>query len=524
MVPLIVVAALIAFNQGRAPRLDDEASQLATTLDRTLDRRAPDAARGLAILPLVNDSADPALDYLAVGVADDIRDQLADVSGLRLIGARSSANVATQPLSHDSMARLLGVDHVLYGALRGDAAELVIELTLFARGDASGGWTESWRSPATALPNTTSAVAARLMASVLPGDAATPPTGGSAPSGDALDHYLRGKYLIDRYNADDVLSGIGYMENAIAADTDFERAYWGKITGHARMTWVDAQSADVHNRLKKQTADEWLALGIEAPLTYRLQAMEASRVNRYVEADAAFRRAVALAPRQYAYDRGYMIDLCIAGYLERCLEQAVGVARTDPVSAAAHTALANVYRLLGDGERMLEHAALSGRFGGDMAGFYEAIALLDERQWEEGAAKLKQGLESVAVSSTWVDAWVAALADPSLADAAVTSMSEVDDASLDWLDLLYSELAAIGRVDDAYAMADRLIAEGFETWNLYVWTPGMATFRADPRFAGLMERAGIMALWRVKGPPDLCSGAAPEGFCGAIDAERSDGQ
>ena len=282
----------------------------------------------------------------------------------------------------------------------------------------------------TALPYTTSAVAARLLASVLPGDVAKPATGDVAPSGDALDHYLRGKYLIDRYNAEDVLSGIGYMDSAIAADPDFERAYWGKITGHARMTWVDAPAAELHNRLKREAADAWLALDIEAPLTYRLQAMEASRRNRYVEADAAFRRAVALAPRQYAYDRGYMMDLCIAGYLERCLEQAVGVARADPVSAAAHTALANVYRLLGDTERMLEHAALSGRFGGDMAGFYEALALLDDEQWEEGAAKLEEGLESVGVSSSWVDAWVAARADASLSDAAVAAMSDVDGASL----------------------------------------------------------------------------------------------
>lgn len=523
MVPLVVVAGLVAFNLYSDDGLESEARVLAATLDRTLARDVDTARQSLAVLPLRNLSGDSALDYLAAGVAADIRDQLANVAGLKLIGDESSSNVASQPLSLASAARLLGVRHILHGSIRGDTGQLVVDLEMHAaHKDTGAAWRETWHSPTDNLPTMTHAIAARVLTTLLPGQSLASSyarDGRSAPPGEALDNFMRGKYLIDRYNRDDVLSGIEYMGKAIALDPRFERAYWGKIAGHQRMTWIDAQTAEEHNAIIYATVEAWLALDVETPLTHRLRAYLASKANRYVDADAAFRRAVQLAPQQYAYDRSYMIDLCMAGYLARCLEQARGIARNDPVSAAAHSGLATVYQLLDQHDRMLEHGALSTRFGGDLGEFHVAIGLLREGQWEEGAAGLTLGLERVGVASDWVDAFVAALADPSLVEAAVAEMSNIDEASAGWLDLMYSEMAELGRLDLAFELADRLIAEDFETWNLYLWESHMAPFRNDPRFIPLMDAAGMLELWQTLGPPDLCNSAQPEAFCARLNSE-----
>ncbi len=526
MVPLVVVAGLIAANLNSERVLRKEADALSSMLDRALDRQTDGQVNRLAILPLQNVSGRLQLDYLTTGIAGDIRDQLAGVNELTVIGMQSSSNVADQQLSLESMARMLGAGHILAGSVAGTEDNLTITLELHnLEGDAQIAWRENWQSTANALPTTTQAIAARVLSKVLPGGQgtnATWPTRTAPASGAALDNYLRGKYLIDRYNREEVLDGIAYLERAIAADPGFERAYWAKITGHQRMTWIDAQVAADHVRYTEATIDAYFARKEKTPLTFRLQALRASKALRPLEASVAFRKAVQLAPHEYAYDRGYMVELCSAGFLERCLEQATGLAREDPVSAAAHTSLAIVYFLRGQPDKQLEHARLSARFGGELGSFLEGEALLQKGQWEAARASLTRGLDAVEVDSRWVSPYVDAIAGQGSADVAVDAMRAIDKSSAEWLDLLYSEYAAIGRLDLAFEAARTLVAERYETWNLYVWEPQMASFRNDPRFIDLMRDMGLIELWNTLGLPDTCSGETVEPFCTHIDRVSAD--
>jgi hypothetical protein len=68
-------------------------------------------------------------------------------------------------------------------------------------------------------------------------------------------------------------------------------------------------------------------------------------------------------------------------------------------------------------------------------------------------------------------------------------------------------LAALGYIDDAFAVAERyepgqaLTGEG----AFVLFTPAAAPMRRDPRFLKLAERLGLLALWRQSGKwPDLC--------------------
>lgn len=83
-------------------------------------REMPATARAeasLAILPFVNDSGDPANDYLAAGIGDELADRMARLRWIKIIGSGSSFAVGG---GEDVLAagHRLGASHVFGGRLR----------------------------------------------------------------------------------------------------------------------------------------------------------------------------------------------------------------------------------------------------------------------------------------------------------------------------------------------------------------------------------------------------------------------
>ncbi len=518
MLPLVAVAVLIAVGVQR-DQTARTAAELSARLDEALMRPVVRRGPGLVVLPLRNATGQNDLDYLADGLATALRQQLAAFADLTIIGDESSRAVAEHDLDAETVARLLDVDHVLAGAIRGSGEALSIELELTRLDDEVHVlWAERWSSATSGLPLTTRAITMRVGRSMLPAEALATVRSSlpEAPSDLALNDYLHGKYLIDRYNRDEVLEGLRFLARAREAAPDFEQAIWASIAGHQRMTWIDASLAQEHEARTNDIIDEYLSRHRETALARRLRALRASNDDRPLEALQEFQQAVQLDPGSFGFDRGYILDLCKAGYLTRCLEQAQGLAREDPVSAASHTALATVYQLLGDSERMLAHGALAQRFGGDLGDYFEGEALLARGEYKAAVKALKAGLTAVGVANEWVPAYVAGLADPARADDAVAAMRRVDDASAEWLDLFYAELAALGQLDLAFEMTATLIDERYRTWDLYAWGPAMYAYRNDPRFIEVTRNIGLLDVWQTLAPPDACAGTSPEPFCAAI--------
>jgi DNA-binding winged helix-turn-helix (wHTH) protein/TolB-like protein/tetratricopeptide (TPR) repeat protein len=92
-------------------------------------------------------------------------------------------------------------------------------------------------------------------------------------------------------------------------------------------------------------------------------------------------------------------------------------------------------------------------------------------------------------------------------------------------------LAAVGDMDSAFAIADRLYptrgrtpAEQERIWfdqpfmhgTEYLTGPGAAALRRDPRYLALAERTGLLPYWRSGRLPDFCRGAQPEPICSQL--------
>ena len=201
--------------------------------NRSLSHSTPKIT-SLAVLPLDNLSGDPAQNYFADGMTDELTTMLAKNSTLRIVSRTSAMQYkgAHRPLPE--IARELGVDGVLEGSIArtGDKVHMTIQL-IQAPTDTHL-WAESYDRNANdvvTLPEEAAkTIAKRLGSSTLqlsPARYVNP---------EAHDAYLRGRYLWFQGNNEPAGS---YFKKAIELQSDYAPAWAGLSSYYGQGSFDD---------------------------------------------------------------------------------------------------------------------------------------------------------------------------------------------------------------------------------------------------------------------------------------------
>ena len=102
------------------------------------------AGRGIAVLPLVNTSGDPANEYFSDGLSEELIAVLTKIPDLKVIGRSSSFLFKNKSDDSKTIGEKLGVPHLLEGSVRkqGDRVRIVAELINAADGRSL--WSETY--------------------------------------------------------------------------------------------------------------------------------------------------------------------------------------------------------------------------------------------------------------------------------------------------------------------------------------------------------------------------------------------
>ena len=185
-------------------------------------------AKAIAVLPLANDTGDPANEYFSDGLSEELISALAQIKELKVIGRTSSFHFKNRNEESKVIGAALGVGYLLEGSVRKSADRARIAVNLVRVVDGVNTWSQIYDR---ALPNIfgvqaeiAQSVADALKVTLL-GDAVRNPDAPSNQNYDTYTAYLQGRFYEQRYTAADLRKAIGYYDAAVQSDPHYGLAY-----------------------------------------------------------------------------------------------------------------------------------------------------------------------------------------------------------------------------------------------------------------------------------------------------------
>jgi adenylate cyclase len=310
----------------------------------------------IAVLPIVNMSADPDNQYFCDGLTEELINRLAQIPELRVVARTSSFQFKDAARDIREVGRLLDVSKVLEGSVRKAGHRIRVTVQLINVNDGCHVWSERYEGDLTDIfaihERIATAVGQALRTKMLGGRLAAAPAG--RPHGlEAYNHYLQGRFLWKKRTEDALRAALDHFERATALDPSFARALSGVADCHLMLGLSAAESPDRAMPKAAEAAGNAMKLDPSLAEAYAsLAAVNNCYTWDLVAAEAGYRTAIQLDP-SYATTRHWLGLLIHAAKGEfaaavECLEQAIEL---DPLSPPIIADLGLILALHGDHDR-----------------------------------------------------------------------------------------------------------------------------------------------------------------------------
>jgi len=210
----------------------------------------------VAVLPLRNLGGDPADEYLAAGIVDDVIQSLSGLRELAVIARGSTVAFAGLEVDPRAVGRDLGARYVLTGTLRrgGGSIRVVTELT-----DAESGrtlWSDRQDGSAEQIFDLQDRMVQRIVTGVAPNIRASELRASLRKRPESLtayDHMLRGLHLLYAPDRESLLRARQHVEQAMQEDPGFAQpaahaAWWHTLW--LGQGWAEDPEAEIEKAFR----------------------------------------------------------------------------------------------------------------------------------------------------------------------------------------------------------------------------------------------------------------------------------
>jgi TolB-like protein/Tfp pilus assembly protein PilF len=301
----------------------------------------PPPEHSIAVLPLANLSQEAENEYFSDGLSEEIRNQLARVTGLRVAARTSSFAFKGRAEDVREIGRRLNVASVLEGGVRKQADRVRIDLQLVSTGDGYQIWSQSFERRLDDIFRLQSEIAAAVIAAIIPRkrDGSMTPGAPATRNFDAYNLYLLGRHLFHRRTEASLARAVECFEQAIAVDPRYALAYSGLADAHTLL------SSGYYGNRPVATANEHAlpaalrALELEPDLAEAHASLGLIRENEGDLAGAAqaLERALELNPGYTMAHVWYGLVLTAQGRYAEAAARNREAFRLDPLSPIVNT-------------------------------------------------------------------------------------------------------------------------------------------------------------------------------------------
>lgn len=293
----------------------------------------------IVVLPFRNLGPDPAQDYLADAISDDLTTDLSHLPGSRVIARESADTYKGHAVQAQVIGRALDVRYLLEGSLRREGDLLHINAQLIDAHDAAHLWASGFDVAPGELGHARTEIVRHLASALdftLVQIEAARSLHERASNPDAVDFYLQARSVLDR---DDTLAGLiaaqHLLERATAAAPDFADAHaqlglvlLRKIGDFDDVDeWIDhAQAVGAIDRAIRLSPRDPLAIAARGTLAWEDEQCGAAL--------PMFRLALTLDPDLAQAQSGLAACAHALGHMQEMIDALQDMIRVDPAAAA----------------------------------------------------------------------------------------------------------------------------------------------------------------------------------------------
>ena len=459
-------------------------------------RPEDDAIHSIAVMPLVNASGDPNLEYLSDGITENIINSLSRLPRLKVMARATVFRYKGQEADPIKVGHDLKVGAMLTGRVVQQGNNLTVNVDLMNVADGTQLWGEKYDRKLSDIFAVQEEIARQISDKLrlkLTGEEQQQLSKRYTENAEAYRAFLLGRFFWERRTEDGMKKGIQHFQQAIDSDPSYALAYVGLADCY--LILYDYGFLSPQESAPKARAAATKALEIDDTLAEAHASLAYFKFSYewdWPGAEAEFRRAIELSPNYATAHHWYGYYLAVRGRFDESLAEMRRGEEIDPLSLIIKT---NIGRLL-FWERKYDLAIAQ----------FKSVLEIDPN-FASAREKLAEAYEAKQMYPEAIaeyQKWAALVGDGELAAqlGPAYAASGYKGAITKWIEHLgqtreqdYTQRAmlhaAVGDKEQAFLWLGKAY-EARSTWLYQLRVaPVFDGLRSDARFADLQKRIGL---------------------------------
>jgi len=452
----------------------------------------------VAVMPFVNESGNPDVEYLSDGMTETLIGSLSRIPNLSVKARSTVFFYKGKNATPDTIGKDLGVEAVLLGrvAERGDDLKLSLELVNTSNQDVI--WFQQYNRKKSDLVSLQSEIALDVsskLKSKLSGVDEEKVSKASTKNAEAYLLYLQGRHFWNKRTDTDTRKAIEQFKAAADKDPSFALAYSGLADCYVLGLGTGLNTKD---RLAtgKAFAEKALALDDELAEPHAALGAILEQMWKWSEVEGQYKRSIELNPNYATAYHWYSIFLRDFGRTEEALSMIKRAQELDPLSVAIYIQASIIYRSQGNFEASVENARRAIELDPKHGGAYKVLgnALLRLGRTGEAIESLKKAVALSDIRGRELGELGYAYAVQGKRSEAIAIAKELEEiyaksgSRATSIAVVY---AGLGDKEKAFEWLEKSFQDGGTRLIDIRWVFQFETLRSDPRYSDLIKRMGL---------------------------------
>lgn len=460
------------------------------------------AVDSLAVLPLVNVSADPNTEYLADGITESIINSLSQLPQLRVMARSTVFRYKGREADAQEVGRELGVRAVLLGRVLQFDDHLIVRTELVDAADGRQLWGEQYnREPSDILAvqeEIAREISEKLRLKLTSEDRRRLARHYTEYT-EAYHAYLRGRYCWNKRTEEGLKRGLDHFRRAIEIDPSYALAYSGAADCYTLLGSAGYNAMPAREAMQRAKAATASALELDDTLAeaHTSLAFVKFRLDWDWEgAERGFERALELNPNYATAHHWYAIYLSAMGRFDEAIAEIERALALDPLSLIVSSAAGRLCHFAGRYDEAVRQYRKTLEMDPDYGEAHFNLGLTYEQKGmhEEAIAELQKAVDLSGARTPIRAVLGYAYATAGRPDEArailceLKELSEREHASPMEVAIVYTGL---GERDEAIRWMEKAYEERSGVLVFLKVEPLYDSLRTDPKFTALLRRVGF---------------------------------